>query len=264
MKFREKAGRFSRSIGYRAFADHAIAVSSGSCPHTQLAPMRSHLLGWDPVLSIVCDGCQFGHLEAIKPYDAENRCDGCGRLDTGVHVATVARDLTLVTAGLCQQCAVRTTFDAACRCLTCGQVFARVRAACSVSGELPASRAEGPAGRMVRHGRQVQLDARRSHEAGRAVELVPVMLHEDEPVTSPETAYRSPDRTVQFRPERFAHVAIFLYRSDNNGSLTRGCPLVSIADLGFSWSLQHHRESERCRWDRGLNTVRGRRGFGSY
>ncbi|MBF4581461.1 GNAT family N-acetyltransferase [Curtobacterium sp. VKM Ac-2865] len=113
MKFREKAGRFSRSIGYRAFADHAIAVSSGSCPHMQLAPMRSHLLGWDPVLSIVCDGCQFGHLEAIKPYDAENRCDGCGRLDTGVHVATVARDLTLVTAGLCQQCAVRTTFDAA-------------------------------------------------------------------------------------------------------------------------------------------------------
>ncbi|WP_228518192.1 hypothetical protein, partial [Curtobacterium sp. VKM Ac-1376] len=25
--------------------------------------------------------------------------------------------------------------------------------------------------------------------------------------------------------------------------------------LGFSWSLQHHRESECCRWGRGWNTV---------
>lgn len=123
-----------------------------------------------------------------------------------------------------------------------GQVSARVRAACSVSGELPASRAEGPAARMVRHGRQVQLDARRSHDAGRAVELVPVMLHEDEPVTSPGTAYRSPDRTVQFRPERFTHVAIFLYPSDNK-SLTRDCPLVSVADrLPESGSLDRFDE----------------------
>lgn len=113
MKLREKAGRTSRSIGYRAFADHAIAKSSGSCPHMQLAPMRSHLLGWDPSLTIVCEGCYFGHLEAIKPYDAANRCDGCGRFTTGVHVATVPRELTLVTAGLCQPCAVRTAFDAA-------------------------------------------------------------------------------------------------------------------------------------------------------
>ncbi|TCL87843.1 acetyltransferase (GNAT) family protein [Curtobacterium sp. PhB142] len=112
MKLRAKAGRVSGSIGYRAFADHAIATSSGSCVHLQLAPMRSHLLGWDPERRIVCESCYFGHLEAIRQYDADNRCDGCGLFTTGVHVATVPRELTLVTSGLCQRCAVQTEFNA--------------------------------------------------------------------------------------------------------------------------------------------------------
>lgn len=113
MKLRERAGATSRSIGYRTYADHALASSTSTCPHMDLAPMRGNLLGWDPDLQVVCTGCYIDHLEAIKPYDAENRCDGCGRSTTGVQLATVARDLTVVTAGLCPRCAVRTTFEPA-------------------------------------------------------------------------------------------------------------------------------------------------------
>jgi len=109
----------------------------------------------------------------------------------------------------------------------------------SPRGYEPRAQSPGSCQQVVQKGR---LDARRSHDAGRAVELVPVMLHEDEPVTSPGTAYRSPDRTVQFRPERFTHVAIFLYPSDNK-SLTRDCPLVSVADrLPESGSLDRFDE----------------------
>ncbi|UQB17878.1 GNAT family N-acetyltransferase [Clavibacter nebraskensis] len=110
LRLRQRIGGVTRAIGYRVFADHAINTSAATCPHMPLAVMRGHLHGWDPELRTVCAGCEFEYLGTLKPYDAEDRCDGCGQTTRDVELGTVARDAILVASGLCSSCRARTTF----------------------------------------------------------------------------------------------------------------------------------------------------------
>lgn len=103
-RFLGRAGALGKDPGYRSYARKAVQASTEDCIHFQFGVMQSRIIGWDPTKRRCCEACYPGHLEAVRQFDAEDICDGCGANDPDVRLATAIEGLTLVAAGLCGRC----------------------------------------------------------------------------------------------------------------------------------------------------------------